>query len=93
MQDVRQPRQQLQVAAHGGTDQREEHVHGLAVQGPEVHGPFQEPQGDHRPVHVQNDRIAHVRQGDAAPDRRGRGCFPGQEKTQQQFAVDPFGQG
>ena len=88
VQGVGEPREHLQMAAHGRTDKRKEHVHRLAIQSPEVNWLFQETECDHRVSDIQDDRVAHVRQSDAITDGRSCGSLSGQEKTQNQLVVD-----
>ena len=88
VQCVRQPRQNLQMASHRGADEREERVHGLAVERTEVDGMVQKAHGHHRARDMENDRVSNVRQCDAVTDCRTCRCFPGEEEPQQQLAVD-----
>ena len=92
LQGEREPRQHLQVVPRRGADQREQELHRLAVQGAEIDRPFQETEGDHGAVDVQDDRIADVRQGDAVADGRRRRRFPHQQQPQDQLAIDALRQ-
>src|SRR5204863_426151 len=87
-----QPREQPEVGANGGTDQREHDVDGLAVQRAKVDRSLQEAECDHRPRHVEHDRISHVGNGDAVADARGLQGLPGEEHTEEELPIDLFGE-
>ncbi len=92
MQGERQPRQQLQVNPVRRADDGKQHVDRVAVQRPEVDRLGEEGEGDHRPHHVQDDRVAHVGDGDAVADAGRSQGFPRDEEPQQQLAVHAVGQ-
>src|SRR5438034_4844179 len=87
-----QSREQAEVGANGGTDQREQDVDGLAVQRAKVDRSLQEAERDHRPRHMEDDRVAHVGNGDAVADARRLQGFPGKEHTEEEFPIDLFGE-
>ena len=77
-EDEREPGQQMQVGPRRRADDREEGMHGLAVEGPVLEGLLKEAQGDGRAVDVEHDGVTYMRDGNTIADRRRRKRFTGQ---------------
>ena len=75
------------MAPDAGRDDREQRVHGLAVERGEVDGVLEEAERRGRGGGVEDDGIAHMGNGDAVADRGGSQRFTGQENLQQELPV------
>ena len=91
-QRVTETREQVKVRPNRRADDGKEAIDGLAVDGHEVDGLFEEAQGEGGAGHVQDDGIANVRDGDALADARGGHFLSGQQDAQEELAVHLVGQ-
>ena len=77
-----------EVRGNRGAHHEEDRVHRLAIHRAEFHRLAQQAEGDERLVHVKQDRIAHVRDGDAVADGGGPHRLARVEHGQQEIAID-----
>jgi hypothetical protein len=81
-----QAREQVKVSTHGGADEGEEGVHGLAVESAEIHRLLEEAERDHGSRDVENDGIAD---GDRDPVADWSAPWPRARSTRESQSTSP----
>src|SRR5207249_133310 len=87
-----EPREEVQVGPDRWADEGKERMDRLPIQGVEIDRLFKEAKGDGGALHVKDDGVSNVGNGDAVSDARRFEGLSSQEDLKEKFSIHYLGQ-